>query len=202
MASQDLPQQNIPTAPVAPLADEPSQGSQSILNTTSTEHVAATGEDPGTGVSVNDPVTSKPAGETQPLASPSANGPSTASLAATEPEAPLEAQKAESEARAEPHTGEKRNIDSATTPAPASVSEDKDEPVPEKSPQPESKKQKTNQELDDGTSGPALAAAAGDTNGVPKKAGRPKREKVKDVVKKAIPGDGIGSRTRSRTKPT
>lgn len=164
--------------------------------------MAATGEDPGTGVSVNDPVAPKPAGETQPLTSPSANGPSSTSLAATEPEAPLEAQKAESEARVEPHTGKKRDIYSATTPAPAPVSEHKDEPVPEKSPQPETKKQKTNQGLADDTSGSAPDTTAGDANGAPKKAGRPKKEKVKDVVKKAIPGDGIGSRTRSRTKPT
>lgn len=165
-------------------------------------HVAATGEDPQTGVSVNDPVPSKPAGETQPLTSPSTDGPSSSSFAATEPEAPLEAQKAESKARAEPQIGEKRDIDSETAPARATSSEDKEKPVTEQSDQPDAKKQKTDQELVEDTNRPAPSAAAGDKNGASKKAGRPKKEKAKDTLKKVIPVDGIGSRTRSRTKPT
>lgn len=109
-----------------------------------------------------------------------------------------------------PNTGEKRDIDSATAP----ISEDKDTPVVEKSDEPEAKKQKTEPEteiepvkepvkdLAKVTNGTAPTPAAGDTNGEPKKAARPKKGKVKEAVKSIIPGDGIGSRTRSRTKPT
>ncbi|KAJ5155569.1 hypothetical protein N7492_008372 [Penicillium capsulatum] len=196
MAGQDLPQQTSPTAP----ADESFQGAQSILNTTPMDNVAATGENPGTGVSVHDPTPSKPAGETKPLTSPSANGPSASNLAATEPEAPSEAQKAVSESKSEAHMGQKRDLDTATTSAPAPG--DVDKPVPEQVDQPDPKKQKNEQVPVNDANRPAPAAATAETNGASKKAGRPKKEKVKEAVKKAIPTDGIGSRTRSRTKLT
>lgn len=63
------------------------------------------------------------------------------------------------------------------------------------------KKQKTDtKETEDrnGTAGTDVPTPT--TNGEKKKSGRPK--KIKDAVKKAIPSDGIGSRTRSRTKAT
>ena len=114
----------------------------------------------------------------------------------------------------EPNIGEKRDIDSTAAPvaAPLSahVSDEKDEPVIENPDEPDTKKQKiesepvkeTAQGSSKDTNGTAPAPATGDTNEEPKKAARPKKEKVKDAVKKVIPGDGIGSRTRSRTKPT
>lgn len=120
----------------------------------------------------------------------------------------------ESKSAPEPNIGEKRGIDSTAVPVAAPlaayVSDEKDEPVIENPDEPDTKKQKiesepvkeTVQEPSKDTNGTAPAPATGVTNEEPKKAARSKKEKVKDAVKKVIPGDGIGSRTRSRTKPT
>ncbi|GES58549.1 hypothetical protein ATEG_04713 [Aspergillus terreus] len=66
-------------------------------------------------------------------------------------------------------------------------------------PEPATKKQKTDEKAEaestNGVEGPVEPAAA---NGEKKKGGRPK--KSKETVRKAIPTDGVGSRTRSRTK--
>jgi hypothetical protein len=43
-------------------------------------------------------------------------------------------------------------------------------------------------------------APAAESHEEPKKAGRSKKEKIKEVVKNIISTDGPGSRTRSRTK--
>ncbi|KAH8426926.1 uncharacterized protein LDX57_004649 [Aspergillus melleus] len=87
-----------------------------------------------------------------------------------------------------PNTGDKRDLES--TPAPT----DTDKPVTDSSGPstvaPIAKKQKA----DDN----AAAANGTRANGENKKTGRPK--KVKEAAKKVIPTDGIGSRTRSRTK--
>lgn len=60
---------------------------------------------------------------------------------------------------------------------------------------PTAKKQKTDEDTTK-----AENDTSGDANGEKKKSGRPK--KTKEAAKKDIPTDGIGSRTRSRTKAT
>ncbi|KAJ5944150.1 hypothetical protein N7516_004318 [Penicillium verrucosum] len=95
--------------------------------------------------------------------------------------------------------GEKRDIDSTVTPTPA-LAEDKDEqPKPELSDEPETKKVKTDEKPVSDSNGTVIAPSNTE-NGAQKKASRSKKEKIKDAVNKVIPGDGIGSRTRSRTK--
>lgn len=92
-------------------------------------------------------------------------------------------------------TGEKREHDSTA----ALV--DTDKPAADGSNAPDAKKQKTTEDTAKVVSGaPASAAAVSEANGEKKKAGRPK--KGRDTAKKERPitTDGIGSRTRSRTK--
>ena len=60
---------------------------------------------------------------------------------------------------------------------------------------PTAKKQKTDEDTTK-----AENDTSGDANGEKKKSGRPK--KTKEAAKRDIPTDGIGSRTRSRTKAT
>lgn len=111
----------------------------------------------------------------------------------------------------EPQTGEKRDLDSLTAQAPEQGQPPEPATAPEKVDEPESKKQKMDEEPTkdtNGTTAPADAAAATSTapapatesHEEPKKAGRSKKEKIKEVVKSIIPTDGPGSRTRSRTK--
>lgn len=93
----------------------------------------------------------------------------------------------------ETNTGEKRDLE-ATSTAKSSA----EEPA-----EPDSKKQKTGEDNADavnGTSAPAPPEKKGESAPPKKKGGRPK--KTQDSVKKNIPTDGIGSRTRSRTKPS
>ncbi|KAJ5103620.1 hypothetical protein N7532_004149 [Penicillium argentinense] len=91
----------------------------------------------------------------------------------------------------------------APVPAPAPKSEEREKPLPERSDEPEAKKQKIAQETSNDVKGPTVSSASTDNaDQIQKKPARPKKEKVKDAVKKAIPTDGIGSRTRSRTKAT
>jgi hypothetical protein len=94
--------------------------------------------------------------------------------------------------------GEKRGIDSTVTPTPVPAA-DKEQPKPELSDEPDTKKLKTDENLATETNGAAVAPSSTENAGQ-KKASRSKKEKIKDVVNKVIPGDGIGSRTRSRTK--
>jgi hypothetical protein len=89
-----------------------------------------------------------------------------------------------------------------THPAPAPASDERDKSLSEKSDEPQAKKQKVDPEPSNNSNGSAPSGSVGEANGEQKKPARPKKEKVKDAVKKIIPGDGIGSRTRSRTKPT
>ncbi|KAJ5095427.1 hypothetical protein NUU61_004783 [Penicillium alfredii] len=96
----------------------------------------------------------------------------------------------------DPQTGEKRDIDSTAAPD----AEDKDKSASEKPVESDAKKQKTDEPAKEANG--TAPAAADTTNGQPKKAGRPKKDKVKDAVKKVVPTDSIGSRTRSRTKAT
>ncbi|CRL17806.1 unnamed protein product [Penicillium camemberti] len=94
--------------------------------------------------------------------------------------------------------GEKRDIDSTVTPTPA-LAEDEEQQRPEPSDEPDTKKLKTDEKPVSDPNGTA-AAPSNTENGAQKKASRSKKEKIKDAVNKVIPGDGIGSRTRSRTK--
>lgn len=101
--------------------------------------------------------------------------------------------------------GEKRDIDSTLTPTPA-LAEDEEQQRPEPSDEPDTKKLKTDEKPNtdekpaSDSNGTATAAPSNTENGAQKKASRTKKEKIKDAVNKVIPGDGIGSRTRSRTK--
>ncbi|KAK5800380.1 hypothetical protein VI817_002592 [Penicillium citrinum] len=90
----------------------------------------------------------------------------------------------------------------APAPAPTSASGEKDKPVSEKPDEPEAKKQKIESESSKDANGSVPPSSSTDTKDAQGKNARPKKEKIKDAVKKAIPTDGIGSRTRSRTKPT
>ena len=87
--------------------------------------------------------------------------------------------------------GEKRGIDSA-------LAED-EQREPEPSDEPDTKKPRTDEDHVTGSNG-TTAAASNTNNKVQKKASRTRKEKIKDAVKKILPGDGISSRTRSRTK--
>ncbi|CAG8888104.1 unnamed protein product [Penicillium egyptiacum] len=93
--------------------------------------------------------------------------------------------------------GEKRDIDSTETPAQAQAEDEQRKPEP--SDEPGTKKLKTDDKPVTDSNGTA-AAPSKTENGGQKKAARSKKEKIKDVVNKVIPGGGIGSRTRSRTK--
>ncbi|RDW86543.1 uncharacterized protein DSM5745_03185 [Aspergillus mulundensis] len=92
----------------------------------------------------------------------------------------------------EPNVGEKRELEKLTTTKPGV------EGVPER----DSKKQKINEDAfaANAASAPAQPEKVEPSQTAPqkKKGGRPR--KTKDTVKKDIPTDGIGSRTRSRTK--
>lgn len=94
--------------------------------------------------------------------------------------------------------GEKRDIDSTVTPTPG-LAEDEEQQRPEPSDGPDTKKLKTDEKPASDSNG-TTAAPSNTENGAQKKASRSKKEKIKDAVNKVIPGDGIGSRTRSRTK--
>ncbi|KAL4897135.1 hypothetical protein BDV59DRAFT_85160 [Aspergillus ambiguus] len=85
----------------------------------------------------------------------------------------------------ESNSGEKRDLEASTVPA------DPEKPGVS---EPAAKKQKVHAETTEAGSKNGVDSA----NGEKRKAGRPK--KGKDAVKKDIPTDGIGSRTRSRTK--
>lgn len=93
----------------------------------------------------------------------------------------------------ETNTGEKRDLEATSTAKPSA----------DESAEPDSKKQKTGEDNADaanGTSAPAPPEKKAEPAPPKKKGGRPK--KTQDSVKKDIPTDGIGSRTRSRTKPS
>lgn len=108
----------------------------------------------------------------------------------------------------EPQVGEKRDLDSMANQAPAEEMPPAPEPTAEKVDGPESKKQKTEQEPTKDTNGTVPAPSTTTTAPAaappeePKKTGPTKKEKIKEAVKKIIPGDGPGTRTRSRTKDT
>jgi hypothetical protein len=93
--------------------------------------------------------------------------------------------------------GEKRDLDSTLGSDPVST-ESKEKQVPAPADERDAKKQKTDQKPATALNG--TEAEARSTDKGPKKAGRSKKEKITDAVNKVLPGEGIGSRTRSRTK--
>lgn len=99
----------------------------------------------------------------------------------------------------EPITGAKRDLDTSETPASTLPTENKEkahELTEERGP----KKQKTNEKFNSNSNGNAASAGSKNGSNEEKKEGRHTKDKIKDAMKKVIPGDGIGSRTRSRTK--
>jgi hypothetical protein len=95
--------------------------------------------------------------------------------------------------REQAKAGEKRELETPSTTNPGGV----------ESTEPDYKKPKTNEDAvaADSTSPHSQTEKADPGQAAPqqkKKGGRPR--KTKDTVKKGIPTDGIGSRTRSRTK--
>ncbi|KAJ5211645.1 uncharacterized protein N7498_003291 [Penicillium cinerascens] len=217
MASQGFPVQGAPLAPVAaPESNEQAQPIHSVMNTPQTDSEPVAAENAKAAANVDNPEASKPPADTQPPvitdhplgvgAASEAQAPVEATGALTTEQKKENSEQEESKPTSEPNIGEKRDIDSITAP----ISEDKDKPTIEKPDESKTKKQKTEpepvtelaQETAKGTNGTAPAPAPGDTNREPKKAAPPKKGKVKDAVKEAIPTGGIGSRTRSRTKPT
>ncbi|KAJ5728256.1 hypothetical protein N7493_004586 [Penicillium malachiteum] len=221
MASEGAPEQNPPTS-AAP--SEPPQGAQSITDPSQTDPESIAVEKGRAAAHVDYPEAPRP----QPPNAPSTEPDFGSAVASSEPQAPLAAQVEEAKAKEEstkeetkkeePRTGEKRDLDSTANPAPApapapaptpATTEDKDHPLPDGTEEPELKKQKleanpeSSQENkeDQAHNVPAPATAPVDnSNGDSKEAGRPKKEKVKDAIKKIVPTDGPGSRTRSRTK--
>ena len=186
------------------------------MNTTQTDSEPVAADKAKVAANIDNPEAPKPPADTQPpvitdhplgvSAASEAQAPVEATGALTTEQKKEESKQEESKPTSEPTIGEKRDIDSITAP----ISKDKDKPTIEKPDESSTKKQKTEpeplkepaQEPAKDTNGAARAPAAGDTNGEQKKAAPPKKEKVKDAVKKVIPTGGIGSRTRSRTKPT
>ncbi|KAJ5674179.1 hypothetical protein N7462_009618 [Penicillium macrosclerotiorum] len=249
MASEGFHVQSVPSASAtpagpAPVVSEqrdqpPPQPVHSVLNTTQTDSEPVLLEKAKAGAHADRPEAPKQTVETRPPAEPASDRSLGGTVAASEPQAPVEAQKAESKSESdshkvelplgkeEPQIGEKRGLDATDSTAPALGVPAK---LPSEKPdEHEAKKQKTDQETAGETNGtstgapataappqattstdPAASAAppapeassapASDANGDLKKTGRSKKEKIKDAVKKAIPSDGIGSRTRSRTK--
>jgi len=223
MASEGVFAQNPPSAPVS----QSTQPVNSVLHPAEPDSEDVTVEEARAGAKVGYPEAPNPQPPHAPSAEPSLVGP----VASSEPEAPVAAQVEEAKAKEAskvedqfktqeqsktgevekeaPHPGEKRDLDSTTTSAPALATEAKDEAVPpaEKTEEPEAKKQKLETESEPAKEpvkepeapAPAPATTNG-ANGYSKKAGRPKKDKVKEVIKKAVSTEGIGSRTRSRTK--
>lgn len=164
---------------------------ESVLNGNGVTGPAASDADAGK------PKTTDTNGEEAPAATaPVVSDPSNAAAAPSEPQPAAVAQVPESETKKEPQAGDKRELDDAPDSDNDSKAASKDAPAAEHDkPEPEAKKQKT--EISSAEPAPADEK---NINGGPKKAGRPKKDKAKDVLKKIVPTDSIGSRTRSRTK--
>lgn len=94
-------------------------------------------------------------------------------------------------------TGEKRDLDSTLAPT-TDPAEDAKEQKPVPLDERDVKKQKKDDQYLAGSNG---TAATSSTDNGQKKAGRPKKDKIKEAMSKIIP-DGIGRRTRSQTKGT
>ncbi|KAJ5163552.1 uncharacterized protein N7500_005382 [Penicillium coprophilum] len=94
--------------------------------------------------------------------------------------------------------GEKRGIDTTVTPTPP-LAENEEQQKPEPLHEPDTKKLKIDEKPATESNGTADGPSSTENAGQ-KKASRSKKDTIKDVVNKVIPGDGIGSRTRSRTK--
>ncbi|KAJ5736346.1 uncharacterized protein N7483_001471 [Penicillium malachiteum] len=227
MASEGAPEQNVPTSASAP--SEPPQGAQSILDPSQTDHESVAVEKARAAAHVDYPEAPRPQPPNAPSTEPDFGGAVASSEPQAPLAAQVEEAKAKEEPtkeeptkeetkNKEPRTGEKRDLDSTANPAPApapapaatsAITDDKDHPVPDRTEEPELKKQKLeanpessleNKEDKHPNATAPATAPVDNSNGDSKKAGRPKKDKVKDAFKKIIPTDGPGSRTRSRTK--
>lgn len=188
--TSEAPQQNGPLASAAATEDKAVHSAQQ-------ETKPVSGETPQTEQKVKEPVLPEPTGDIQLRPAPTTDGPSGSGFAAAETQVPAETREALSKPKEEPQTGEKRDHGSDAGPA----SENQDKPVAGKPDEPDTKKQKTDEKPSQEANGPKSTPAAGGSGSEPKKAGRPKKDKSKDA-KKPVTTDGIGSRTRSRTKAT
>lgn len=186
-------------ADTAQLLKEHSHAFQNTLNTTQTDsdpvldaakadvHDKQPRVDTEVETEVDEP---KPATETEPPVAEPAESPIGSAPIARESQISVGPKN-------ETATGEKRDLDSTVTPVP--IAQDKGEEKLEPSGEPDTKKLKTDEKPVMDSNGTAVAPLKTD-DGEQKKANRPKKEKIKEAVKKIIPGEGIGSRTRSRTK--
>ncbi|KAJ5293860.1 hypothetical protein PENANT_c002G04508 [Penicillium antarcticum] len=192
MATEAALGQSPSTTPeTAQIVNDHSHAFQNTLNTTQTDSAP---EILDAGKAVNDEPpeahnASKPvAKETEPL-EPETSGVDNATAIANDPgdtvgpkdEVPV----------VEPITGVKRDLH--TSEAPAST-------LPAETEQRDPKKQKTDEKPKTTSNGSAASADLKNPSNGQKKDGRHTKDKIKDAVKKIIPGDTIGSRTRSRTK--
>ncbi|KAJ5601568.1 hypothetical protein N7510_011102 [Penicillium lagena] len=215
MAESRLVQSAFPASETSQVRSEHSPSVLGPLNTTQTDSGPLSADKPDDGATiVNRPTTPKPAegvdstlsmaqppaGSTPGIATPPAGShdPSREATPSTTTKAPDAAEVKKEEAS----TGEKRALDSGSAAPVTTSGTDKPPAGPE---EPEVKKPKIDTADSDqsviGMPAPA-ASTSGENHGQPKKTSRPKKEKIKDALKKAIPSDGIGSRTRSRTNGT
>ncbi|CAI7597474.1 unnamed protein product [Penicillium glandicola] len=198
MATEGAPVQNNAASAdqdTAQLVSEHSHAFQNTLNTTQTDSPSIIeSEKPDIDTDQLKPEAgleaTKPAPDTeQPVTEPAGSPPGSAPIAR------------ESQISVGPMdetvAGEKRGIDLTVTPTPTLAEGEQQKPNP--SDEPDTKKLKTDEKPATDPNGTA-AATSNTENGGQKKASRSKKEKIKDAVKKITPGDGIGSRTRSRTQ--
>ncbi|KAJ5255541.1 hypothetical protein N7505_010692 [Penicillium chrysogenum] len=198
MATEGAPMQNNAASAVrdtAQLVREHSHAFQNRLNTTQTDSPPIP-EAERSDIDTDQPKADaglearEPAPETEPPATEPAGSAQGSIPVARKSQIPVGP-------KGEIVAGDKRVIDSTVTPTPAQP-EDEQRTI-EPSDEPNTKKLKTEDKPVTYSNGTA-AAPSNTGNGGQKKASRSKKEKIKDVVNKVIPGDGIGSRTRSRTK--
>ncbi|KAI2793075.1 hypothetical protein POX_b03122 [Penicillium oxalicum] len=100
----------------------------------------------------------------------------------------------------DPKTGEKRELEVTETPSVEKQASALVEPTVEQGKEHDSKKQKTEHAPSSATNGTSAATDSVEAQEVPKESSPSKKEKVKEAVKKILPTDGPGTRTRSRTK--
>ncbi|KAJ5167983.1 uncharacterized protein N7482_003577 [Penicillium canariense] len=236
---QSAPQTTAPVAPAPPVVSEQPQPIHNVLNTTQTDSEPNLFETK-VGAGTENPEAPELEEQAKPPEAPATTHPPGTSVAASELEAPVAAQKAPEPPKEEPNpvteapepvtetskpvaeapkpvtqapeTGKKRDLDSRASSSPVLGTPPVAKPIAEEADEPEVKKQKTDQAPIKDTNGttPTTSAApiattssvapTAEANEKPKKASRSKKEKIKDAVKKVISTDGIGSRTRSRTK--
>ncbi|KAJ5834980.1 hypothetical protein N7447_001006 [Penicillium robsamsonii] len=189
-----------PDQDTAQLIREHSHAFQNRLNTTQTDSPALTETakpdidndlKAESGLETPKPAETKPAPDTKPPVAEPTGSPIGSITVARESQVSVGPMN-------ETVAGEKRGIDSTVTPTPAPA-QDEVQQKPELSDEPDTKKLKAGEKPAKESNG-TDAAPSNTENAGPNKTSRSKKDKIKDAVNKVIPGDGIGSRTRSRTK--